>query len=289
MRPLLPLLPLVPLTRRTLRAPGSGGFGARCCRGATWVTCARTAMPKTHPVSSPAYARGSEKAAQVRAMFSAIAPRYDLLNHLLSANLDRRWRRRAVDRLGWERAPAGAYLDACTGTFDLALELSRRPRFAGGVLAIDFSNAMLREGLGKIAGRAIRPVCADALDLPFPEARFDGAMVAFGIRNLADPAGGFRELGRVLRSGGRLVVLEFATPPRGLWRRLYLWYFRRVLPRVGGYISQHNFAYRYLPDSVLLFESPEELAGEMRSAGFERVGIERLTGGVVVLLYGEKP
>ncbi|MBI4514091.1 MAG: ubiquinone/menaquinone biosynthesis methyltransferase [Gemmatimonadetes bacterium] len=245
-------------------------------------------MPKTHPVSSPVYARGSEKAAQVRAMFSAIAPRYDVLNHLLSLNLDRRWRRRAVDRLAWERAPAGVYLDACSGTFDLALELARRPAFTGAVLGVDFSGPMLRQGLRKIAGTRVRPVCADALDLPFPDRSLDGAMVAFGIRNLADLTAGFRELSRVLRRGARLVVLEFATPARGPWRGVYLLYFRRVLPVVGRWISQHNFAYRYLPESVLLFESPEELGDTMRSAGFEGVAIERLTGGAVALLRGER-
>lgn len=221
-------------------------------------------------------------------MFSAIAPRYDLLNHLLSLNLDRRWRRRAVDRLGWERAASGRFLDACAGTFDLALELARRRRFAGTVVATDFSQAMLRRGLGKIAGRAVRPACADTLRLPFGDASFDGAMVAFGIRNLADSVAGFRELGRVLRAGHRLVVLEFATPRRGPWRGLYLFYFTRVLPIIGRWVSQHSYAYRYLPESVLAFSSPEALGREMSAAGFAAIEIRRLAAGAVTLISGER-
>lgn len=221
-------------------------------------------------------------------MFSAIAPRYDLLNHLLSLNLDRRWRRRAVDGLGWERAPAGRYLDACAGTFDLALELARRPRFAGTVVATDFSLAMLRAGEEKITGHRVRPACADTLGLPFRDGSFDGAMVAFGIRNLTGSLGGFRELGRVLRPGGRLAVLEFAVPRRGPWRSVYLFYFTRLLPLVGRWVSQHNFAYRYLPESVLSFETPAALAEQMGRVGFRDVAIRWMTGDVVTLLTGEK-
>lgn len=221
-------------------------------------------------------------------MFSAIAPRYDLLNHWLSLNLDRRWRRRAVDRLGWERAPAGRYLDACAGTFDLALELARRRGFAGGVVATDFSQAMLREGWPKIAGQPVRPACADTLRLPFGDASFDGAMVAFGIRNLADSAAGFRELGRVLRPKGRLVVLDFATPRREPWRSVYLFYFTKLLPVIGRWVSQHNFAYRYLPESVLAFDTPEALGRELTASGFAAVGVRRLAGGAVTLITGER-
>jgi demethylmenaquinone methyltransferase/2-methoxy-6-polyprenyl-1,4-benzoquinol methylase len=231
---------------------------------------------------------GPEKSAQVQRMFSAIAPRYDLLNHLLSLNLDRRWRRRAIDRLGWERAPSGRYLDACAGTFDLALELARRRGFGGAVVATDFSKAMLYRGLRKIARRAVRPACADTLRLPFGDASFDGAMVAFGIRNLADSAAGFRELGRVLRAGRRLVVLDFATPRRGPWRSVYLFYFTKLLPIIGRWVSQHNFAYRYLPESVLAFQEPEELGREMSAGGFDAIEIRRLAGGAVTLLSGER-
>ncbi len=221
-------------------------------------------------------------------MFSAIAPRYDLLNHLLSLNLDRRWRRRAVDRLGWERAPRGRYLDACAGTFDLALELGRRRGFHGAVVATDFALTMLRQGRPKIRGRRVRPACADTLGLPFPDAAFDGAMVAFGIRNLADPASGLRELGRVLQPGGRLVALEFALPQRQPWRGAYVFYFTKVLPRIGRFVSQHSHAYQYLPESVLAFESPEELAELFRAAGLRDPSVRRLAGGAVALIDGER-
>src|SRR5688572_25404033 len=134
-----------------------------------------------------------EKAAAVRRMFSSIAPRYDLLNHLLSANVDRVWRRRAVDRLGWERAPEGTYLDNCAGTLDLAVELARRGGFRGRVVGSDFTYAMLERGTGKLAKLPVEPACADALTLPFADASFDGATVGFGVRNLADLDAGLRE------------------------------------------------------------------------------------------------
>lgn len=221
-------------------------------------------------------------------MFSAIAPRYDLLNHGLSLNLDRRWRRRAVDRLGWERVPAGHYLDACAGTFDLALELARRRGFQGDVIATDFSQAMLLEGRSKIAGQPVRPACADTLRLPFGDASFDGAMVAFGIRNLTDSAAGLRELGRVLRPTRRLVVLDFATPRWEPWRTVYLFYFTKVLPVIGRWVSQHNFAYRYLPESVLAFDPPEALGARLAENGFEAVEVRRWLGGAVTLITGER-
>ncbi|MFW6079471.1 MAG: ubiquinone/menaquinone biosynthesis methyltransferase [Gemmatimonadota bacterium] len=224
-----------------------------------------------------------EKADAVRRMFGAIAPRYDLLNHLLSLNRDRAWRRRAVDRLLAAAAPGGRFLDACAGTFDLALELARRPGFRGKVVASDFALPMLRRGLPKLHHAPVRPVCADALRLPFADGRFDGAAVAFGVRNLADLDAGLRELGRVLRRGAPLVVLEFATPARQPFRALYLFYFRRVLPRVGRRISRHDEAYSYLPASVLEFPPPEGLTDRLRDAGFDGVSHETMTGGVVAV------
>src|SRR5690606_12102434 len=185
------------------------------------------------------------KATEVRRMFGAIAPRYDLLNHLLSANRDRAWRRRAVDRLLGGSSPDGTYLDACAGTLDLSVELADRPGFNGTVLGFDFSYPMLDAGRGKLAGRRIAPACADALRLPLPDGSVDGAMVAFGVRNLADIDAGLREFARVVRPGGRLVVLEFMTPHWQPFRALYLFYFRRVLPLVGRLISRHGSAYNY--------------------------------------------
>jgi demethylmenaquinone methyltransferase/2-methoxy-6-polyprenyl-1,4-benzoquinol methylase len=241
--------------------------------------------PSARPAVLPA---GEEKAAAVRRMFSSIAPRYDLLNHLLSANVDRAWRRRAVDRLGWERAPAGTYLDNCAGTLDLAVELARRGGFRGRVVGSDFTYAMLERGTPKLDALAISPACADALTLPFADASFDGATVGFGVRNLADLDAGLREMARVLRPGARLVVLEFTTPAWQPFRALYLGYFLKVLPLVGKLVSKHSTAYTYLPESVRHFPEPAELARRMEGAGFRGVEWKTLSGGIAALHWGTK-
>ena len=234
--------------------------------------------------AKPSEGIGRER--QVRQIFSEIAPRYDLLNHLLSFNIDRRWRRRAVDRLGWEHAPRDRYLDACAGTFDLSLELSTRGGFGGRVMATDFAHAMLLQGQGKIDSAAIDPVCADTLRLPFPDETFHGAMVAFGVRNLSDIGAGLGEFARILKPGGRLVVLEFTEPQHPVMRRLYLLYFRRFLPLVGRLVSGHPWAYAYLPESVKEFPGPADLAAVMGEAGFADTSWELLTGGVAALHVG---
>jgi demethylmenaquinone methyltransferase / 2-methoxy-6-polyprenyl-1,4-benzoquinol methylase len=221
------------------------------------------------------------KATEVRRMFGAIAPRYDLLNHLLSLNRDRAWRRRAVDRLLGGAPQDGIYLDACAGTFDLAVELADRRDFSGTVLGFDFAYPMLDAGRAKLNGRDIHAACADALRLPLADASVDGAMVAFGVRNLADLDAGLREFARVVRPGGRLVILEFMTPRWQPFRGLYLVYFRRLLPLIGRLISRHGSAYSYLPESVLRFPEPPELAQWMERAGFEDVAWESMTGGIV--------
>ena len=219
-------------------------------------------------------------------MFTAIAPRYDFLNHLLSLNVDRRWRRCAVRRLGWEQRPDGVFLDVCAGTLDLAATLARTGGFAGSVIGADFVVPMLARGRGKAPRLAA--VGADALALPFADASFDGAMVAFGVRNLADLDAGFIEVARVLRTGARLVVLEFTTPRFAPLRAAYLFYVRRILPAIGRAVSKHRDAYSYLPESVLAFPEPEALAGRLVSAGFRDVAFELLTGGICAVHHGTK-
>jgi len=228
-----------------------------------------------------------DKRRYVREMFTAIAPRYDLLNHLLSLNVDRRWRRLAVDHLAWEGRPGGVYCDACAGTLDLAAELANRHGFAGRVVAADFAPAMLRLGRSKAPGRAAG-VAADTLELPFADRTFDGATVGFGVRNLADLDAGVAELRRVLDDGGRLVILDFTTPPWAPLRAAYLFYFRRILPLVGGAISGHREAYAYLPASVEAFPPPQALAARMTRAGFRDCGFELLTGGIAAIHWGTR-
>ena len=238
--------------------------------------------------SSPQYVPedGLDRDKQVKQIFSEIAPRYDLLNRLLSLNIDRVWRRVAVDRLGWKEEPSGRFLDACTGTFDLALELSDRTDFCGQVIATDFASPMMVQGAEKIVDKPIRPVCGNSLVLPFPDDSFDGAMVGFGVRNLADLEQGISELHRVLKKNRALVVLEFTLPPNSLVRAAYLLYFRRVLPFIGRIISGHPWAYEYLPESVGGFPPPDELGLQFEKAGFSDVGWTLLTGGIAAIHWG---
>jgi len=227
---------------------------------------------------------GDAKRDYVREVFTGIAPRYDQLNHLLSLNADRRWRRLAVDALGWEAAPGGRYLDLCAGTLDLASELGNRPGFGGQVIAADFVPAMLIRGAGKSA--RVRPAAADALQLPFDDAVFAGATVGFGVRNLMDLDAGLREAARVLTPGARFVVLEFTVPRWQPLRALYLAYFRHLLPRIGRLVSKHTSAYDWLPASVLAFPDPPTLAARLEAAGFEAVRWELLWGGIVAIHVG---
>jgi demethylmenaquinone methyltransferase / 2-methoxy-6-polyprenyl-1,4-benzoquinol methylase len=242
-------------------------------------------MLETPPRGS-ALPKDEDKAAHVRRMFSSIAPRYDLLNHLLSLNIDKRWRRQAVDRLGWEARPEGRYLDNCAGTLDLAAELAARRGFTGRVVGSDFTYAMLDHGRSKIERTPVDAVCADALAMPFGDAVFDGATVGFGVRNLADLDAGLREFARLLRPGARLVILEFTTPVWQPFRALYFFYFLRVLPAIGRLVSRHGSAYSYLPESVLRFPEPAELAARMGTAGFDDVGWETVTGGIAAIHWG---
>ena len=226
-------------------------------------------------------AGGPQKRAYVREVFTAIAPTYDRLNHIISLRFDLRWRRYAVARLDWERVPEGIYLDLCAGTLDFAAALATRPGFHGRVIGADFVRDMLSRGRTKAP--RLEPVSADALELPFPDAAFDGAMVGWGIRNLVDIDTGLAEVSRVLQPGARLVILEMTMPPRPGFRRIYQLYFRRVLPWIGRRISKHTTAYDWLPESTQAFPSPEELARRLAANGFEKVWFQRLLGGVCAL------
>lgn len=227
------------------------------------------------------------KRALVRGMFSAIAPRYDLLNHLLSFNIDRRWRRRAIAALAWRDAPGGTYVDLCAGTLDVAATLAGEAGFRGRVLGADFAEPMLRAGREKVTAR-VSPVVADALDLPLPNECASGAIVAFGIRNVSDLDAALREVFRILRRNARFVILEFTTPRNPIMRSLYHFYFHRLLPVIGGLVSGHRTAYRYLPASVAQFPSEEELARRIGAAGFTDVKWTSLSFGIAAIHVGLK-
>jgi len=229
---------------------------------------------------------GPEKRAYVRDIFTAIAPTYDRLNRIISLRFDQRWRRYAVRRLGWERRPDGIYLDLCAGTLDFGATLARQPGFRGRIVGADFVQPMLRLGRGKAA--CLAPVVADALELPFADASFDGAMVGWGVRNLVDLDAGLAEAARVLRPGSRLAILEMTLPPRPRLRRLYECYLRRVLPWIGRRISKHTTAYKWLPESTLAFPEPPELARRLAAQGFLEVSYELFLGGVCALHLGTR-
>ena len=233
--------------------------------------------------------RLTNKGERIQEMFDSIAPRYDFLNRLLSLGIDRRWRRNAVSRL---QVPAGGrVLDVATGTGDVALEIARQTSSDVTIVGVDISREMMELGKRKVAaspwpGRITFQV-APCEELPFPDASFDGATIAFGIRNVVERQRGLGELQRVLRPGGRVVVLEFSLPSSPLFEKLYRFYFLTVLPRIGGLFSKQS-AYRYLPDSVLEFPSRQEFAAMMRAAGFRTVSHIDLTGGIVTVYVGEK-
>ena len=226
---------------------------------------------------------------RVQAMFGGIARRYDLLNHLLSANLDRGWRRAAV-----QQVPAlspGRVLDLCGGTGDLAVELIRLDR-ASVVICCDFSHAMLMLARDKFARRRIQNRChvleADALRLPFAEGSFHAVTVGFGIRNFSCLDSGLREIHRVLRPSGRMVVLEFSRPTGPLLSRLYRLYLQRILPRLGDGISRGRGAYRYLAHTISGFPDPPTLAGRIRETGFAACEWSSMAGGIVAVHVGRK-
>jgi len=250
-----------------------------------------TREPDTAPAMSapPVLPDPEEKAGYVRAMFDAIAPRYDLLNSVLSARLHHGWRRAAAQQT--DLKPGGVALDVCTGTADFALELARRVEPSGQVVGGDFSAGMLRLGLGKLRARRagnVRLILADAQNLPHENDTFDAVTVAFGIRNVADVERGIHEMARVTRPGGRVVILEFNQPKSRLFGTVYRWYSFTILPRLGGLVSGRRSAYEYLPSSVAAFYSREQITAMMRRAGLTDVRVTDLTFGTVVIHRGVK-
>jgi demethylmenaquinone methyltransferase / 2-methoxy-6-polyprenyl-1,4-benzoquinol methylase len=249
----------------------------------------------TRPEGAATEADASKK---VREMFTRIAPRYDLLNHLLSLQLDRLWRARVAKRLRpILQSPDSVVLDLCCGTGDLALGLSRMGPVR--IIGADFSHSMLVCARAKIArsqrvpshsGLTAPPPLplleADALRLPFASSSFDLVTSAFGFRNLANYEVGLREIQRVLKPGGTIAILEFTEPPSGMLGSLYRWYFSEVLPRIGGLISGDPAAYTYLPKSVARFFRPPELASLMTAAGYQSVDYRVWTLGTVALHIG---
>lgn len=222
----------------------------------------------------------------IREMFAGVAPRYDLLNHLLSGALDVVWRKRAAAAL--HPSPGGRFLDLCCGTGDQALAVRQR---GGQVVATDFCLPMLalaRRKFQPANGRRPQPVAADALLLPFPSRSFAGATVSFGLRNVADLDRALRELARVLAPGSPLVILEFTLPRRRLLRGLYLFYFLRILPWIGRLVSPRGSAYTYLPGSVLEFPQREEFVSHLAAAGFVDAAWQDLSLGVLCLYFARR-
>lgn len=233
--------------------------------------------------------RLSDKGEKIQQMFGAIAPRYDFLNRLLSFGIDRRWRKKAVRLLKYK--DGSRILDVATGTGDVALEIARSTPSSVKITGADFCREMVELGEIKVAASPyadrIDMKVAPCEDLPFASNTFDSITIAFGIRNVVDRKLGLAEMWRVLRPGGRMIILEFSTPRSQLFRQIYYFYFRRLLPIVGGLFSRYN-AYKYLPDSVLEFPSHEEFSRMISEAGFRNIHIHELTFGIATIYAGEK-
>lgn len=228
--------------------------------------------------------------AQIAGMFDAIAGRYDLLNTVLSAGLDRYWRRRAIASLALTGRET--LLDLCTGTADMAIGAARQPAGARRVVGVDFSSSMLAHGLEKVRAHSLHErvslIRGDAMRLPMTDASVEAISIAFGIRNVQHTETACAELLRVLKPGGRLAILEFGLPVAPAVRPLYLWYFRNVLPRIGRAVSKHTAAYSYLPESVGRFPWGDQFARLLTSTGFSQVRARPLSLGIVYLYVARR-
>jgi len=231
----------------------------------------------------------SREPSQVQSMFGGIARSYDLLNHLLSGNLDRRWRRKAAAMLPADEA--AVILDLCGGTGDFGVEVLRQER-AGTVLCADFTIPMLEVGRDKFQRQGLadrcHPVGAAGLRLPLRTGSVDGVTVGFGVRNFSDLSTGLREIHRVLRPGGTLSILEFSRPTAPVLAGLYSFYLKRILPRIGDSISRNDGPYRYLATTIGRFPDAPTLGRIVREAGFESCHWTMLTGGIVAIHKAEK-
>jgi demethylmenaquinone methyltransferase / 2-methoxy-6-polyprenyl-1,4-benzoquinol methylase len=227
---------------------------------------------------------------RIAGMFDAIAGRYDLLNRVLSGGLDQRWRARAVKALALTGGET--VLDLCTGTSDVALAAVAARPGAAFAIGVDFSHQMLRRGLAKVRRRGVQGrvavVRGDATRIPLADGSVDAATIAFGIRNVQQPEIACRELARVVRSGGRLAVLEFGLPTSRPFRALYVWYTNRLLPAIGRLVSRHASAYEYLPESVGRFPPPDEFGQLLQASGFPYVEVVPLTFGIVYLYLARR-
>lgn len=234
-----------------------------------------------------------EKKQFVRAKFAAISPKYDLLNSVLSLQVDRYWRWVTTREL--REFPQGAVLDLCAGTLPLAMELTRQAPDRR-VMAVDFCEDMLKNGVVSLASQEknkkqlarISPVCGDGEEIPARTEKFWGVTVAFGVRNLARTQKGLREMWRVLKPGGKLLILEFSRPANPLFKPLYFFYLNKVLPRVAGLVSGDKEAYEYLASSIAKFYEPGELLAMMQEAGFSKTYCRPMTMGIVTLYIGIK-
>jgi demethylmenaquinone methyltransferase / 2-methoxy-6-polyprenyl-1,4-benzoquinol methylase len=229
------------------------------------------------------------KKVQVEEMFDEISPRYDLLNHLLSVNIDKTWRRKAIEML--RPYKPGRIIDIATGTADFALEAARlNPQLITG---IDLSDGMLKVGRQKIENKGLSGVIelrkADSENLPFADGIYDAAIVGFGVRNFENLTKGVAEIFRVLKPDGVFIILEFSRPKNILFKKLYFFYFRRVLPFLGRMVSKSNRAYSYLPESVLEFPDGDEFAAILRTSGFINVTYKLLTLGIATIYIAQKP